>query len=544
MKFKLYKLNLFAEILLISFSSPFYSYSQSPFQKIALADSSSYLSIANCTDGNIFYCGFWKDSNVINPSALLVKSDINGNSIWSKIFNIPVTSLARKVIGTTDGGALVAGMFGDSLGHVDTTFVAKMDSTGNMLWSGSFTLPVTLSTGDHYKWFPEEIIETLDSGYVIVVNAHQYYSFHYQYLPRGSAIIKLSKNGSLEWIKKLSNNLPGGDLRTFTVTQANNSSFYLAGQNSAPPNVNWLMRLDSVGNLQWTKSFRPDTQFVTLKIFQELNSNFKLYGKSYGYTLPSIMTFDSGATFLSSKRFTYSGTYFFRSMAIVKLNNGEKFITGQANDSPISNSCIVKLDSADQPLFCKKIYSIGDRSHSDELVFTNDSCLILIGDSARIYQANGFVGIDLTKGAGTILKTDNSFNTPCSPDTFSLTYSDYSETIYPISFSSVPSLGWNSINFTLSSMLTDSIVSCPTTDVKNIADENSFIIFPNPAHSTITLNLNKTSEIKIIDLSGRVVFSKYIKTKEKAMENIDISFLSSGIYLVRIADVIKKLVKT
>jgi hypothetical protein len=63
-------------------------------------------------------------------------------------------------------------------------------------------------------------------------------------------------------------------------------------------------------------------------------------------------------------------------------------------------------------------------------------------------------------------------------------------------------------------------------DMANVNVEG--LLFPNPAHNTIELNLNTAfSTIEIFDFRGSLMF----KTKEKT---IDISSLPSGLYMARV----------
>ncbi len=60
-------------------------------------------------------------------------------------------------------------------------------------------------------------------------------------------------------------------------------------------------------------------------------------------------------------------------------------------------------------------------------------------------------------------------------------------------------------------------------------------VFPNPAHDVVKLAFNtekvyNTSEIQLVDLSGRVVYSEKVETKEGLIA-IDISTVPTGVYV-------------
>jgi uncharacterized repeat protein (TIGR03803 family) len=66
--------------------------------------------------------------------------------------------------------------------------------------------------------------------------------------------------------------------------------------------------------------------------------------------------------------------------------------------------------------------------------------------------------------------------------------------------------------------------------------ENIISIYPNPAHNTFTILLNEESgigswELKIYDMTGRMVHEQTIRNQESEIRNLN---LSPGVYLVRV----------
>ncbi|WP_296638487.1 T9SS type A sorting domain-containing protein [Polaribacter sp.] len=67
----------------------------------------------------------------------------------------------------------------------------------------------------------------------------------------------------------------------------------------------------------------------------------------------------------------------------------------------------------------------------------------------------------------------------------------------------------------------------------NPAPLNKVILFPNPTTSKIALNSNKDYEIEIFDMTGN-------KVMETSGNTIDLSVLSSAIYIVKTLDKMTK----
>lgn len=74
-----------------------------------------------------------------------------------------------------------------------------------------------------------------------------------------------------------------------------------------------------------------------------------------------------------------------------------------------------------------------------------------------------------------------------------------------------------------------------TTSVTDYTNENGFILYPNPATHTVTLqangNGNSINEIKVYDVTGRMVFHKEVNAIKA---EINVSDWTSGIYFVHI----------
>lgn len=68
-------------------------------------------------------------------------------------------------------------------------------------------------------------------------------------------------------------------------------------------------------------------------------------------------------------------------------------------------------------------------------------------------------------------------------------------------------------------------------------------VFPNPASSSITINLNRGKKILIVNLLGEIILEKDFSTDSNLKVEVDISSLSSGIYFIKTDFEIMKFVK-
>ena len=70
------------------------------------------------------------------------------------------------------------------------------------------------------------------------------------------------------------------------------------------------------------------------------------------------------------------------------------------------------------------------------------------------------------------------------------------------------------------------------------SDENSIVVYPNPASNFALINLPKNIEsfkIEITDLLGKIIFSEEVKTKVNEYK-IDLEGYNDGIYFVKVTN--------
>ncbi|MDP4221040.1 MAG: T9SS type A sorting domain-containing protein [Bacteroidota bacterium] len=193
---------------------------------------------------------------------LILKLDENGKIIWQRTFGGSLEDGTGSIELTSDGGYVIAGGAssnnGDVTGHHGSTdssdyWVVKVDRNGTLLWEKSYG-----GSGDDVAY---QIKQTPDHGFIIggwsnstngdVTGNHGGQDFW---------IVKIDSIGKLKWQKSL-----GGSVNddAFSIDVTRDSGYIVTGfSNSNDGNVSgnhgstdmWVVRLDSVGNLQWQKS--------------------------------------------------------------------------------------------------------------------------------------------------------------------------------------------------------------------------------------------------------------------------------------------------
>ncbi len=201
-------------------------------------------SIALTDDG-----GFVFTSKTVNGSNgndfLLVKTDENGDTLWTRKYGGSGADIPRSVIRTSGGGYMVAGTtksFGINP-PMGNFWLIKTDSNGDTLWTK------TIGGAEEEECF--SVKQTKDKGYILAGRSGNNSS-----AASNLYVVKTDSLGNVEWNKTFGNpydNDAGRD-----IIQTKDGGYALAGGRTAThgyyllfPTLMYVMKMDSLGNEQW-----------------------------------------------------------------------------------------------------------------------------------------------------------------------------------------------------------------------------------------------------------------------------------------------------
>lgn len=221
--------------------------------------------IVQTTDGGYVVAGtsYSNDADVSGNHGQfdfwIFKLDASGNLLWQKCFGGTLNDMSTSILQTTDGGYIVAGSTDSNNGNVSGNhgntdyWVVKLDVLGNIQWKRCIG-------GTGYD-VATSIVQTSDNGYAVAGHsrsndgdATDNYGINDYW------IVKLTATGSIQWNKNY-----GGTASDicFSLDITNDNGYVLAGY-TASNNIDvtgyqgnfdyWLVKVDSVGVLQWQKT--------------------------------------------------------------------------------------------------------------------------------------------------------------------------------------------------------------------------------------------------------------------------------------------------
>jgi len=186
-----------------------------------------------------FGAGLW--------DVFLVRTDPDGNALWVNTYGGPDWDYGYSVQQTADSGYIICGetwSFGS--GNADI-YLTKTDGNGNALWTEAY--------GDTHRDIGNSVQQTKDGGYIISGETISYGA------GRGDLfLLKTNADGDTTWMRTYGDTLHE---KGQSVQQTPDGGYIAVGETwsfSAGRSDIYIIRADSLGNLIWHKSY-GDTHY-------------------------------------------------------------------------------------------------------------------------------------------------------------------------------------------------------------------------------------------------------------------------------------------
>ena len=222
-------------------------------------------------DGGYIVTGYTRSHGVGNDDVYLIKTDRDGNEIWTKTYGGPDSDRARSVHQTIDGGYIIGGITGYKKFFEGDVFLIKVGPHGNEEWSTSF--------GGAQIDYCRAVIQSNDGGYVLVGYTRSYGA--------GSGdiyVIKTDGNGVETWSRTF-----GGieDEEGFSVQKTVDGAYIIAGYTKSFGAGNgdiYLIKIDEEGHELWSQTFGAQDDERGYSVQETVDSGYIITGYTRSFS--------------------------------------------------------------------------------------------------------------------------------------------------------------------------------------------------------------------------------------------------------------------
>lgn len=506
--------------------------------------------VQQTSDGGYIVAGYTMSNNGDvagnhgNEDCWVVKLNGIGTIQWQKCLGGTERDYANAIQQTSDGGYIMAGYTYSNNGDVsgnhgnDDYWVVKLDGSGNLQWQKCF--------GGTESEYANSVQQTMSGGYIVAgytySNNGDVSGNHGSY---DSWVIELSSSGNLLWQKCL-----GGTRMeyTYSVRQITGGNILVAGSTgsndgdvSGNHNTNsfgfewdqWIVLLNSSGNLQWQKCLGGTDQDIAFSVQQTIDGGFVVGGNAWsmnGNVIGShgnsdfwVVKLDINGNMQWQK--CLGGSNFEMSRSIQQTSDGGYIIAGftLSNNGDVSgnhgnyDAWIVKLLPVNAPLPVELITFTGEATADYNIlkwVTASES-----NNKGFEIERSGF-GIGQFETIGFVM----GFGT-------ATTTKEYSFKDYHINrLSNYYRL--KQIDFNGGSAYSHIIFV-----KRDMQSENYWKVMPNPFNDYLFIHTSgEAVKIRLLDLKGKLLWETN-KNTATTLPDVIIKSLDAGVYAIQLLDV-------
>lgn len=226
------------------------------------------LSIILTTDGGFALAGWTSTIRAGDWDFSLVRTDSDGEELWSQTYDDENRNICNSVIQTADGGFALAGYSQSLHGDIDRDFwLVVTDEEGEELWSQSY------GGGDGDICY--SLIQTADDGFVLAGYTQSFGEGDHDFW-----LVRIDEDGDELW----SQTYEGEDRDVcYSIIETVGGGFVLAGytRSFGAGSDFLLIKVDEDGEVVWSHNYSNENSAICYSAIQTRDGGFALAGTTY-----------------------------------------------------------------------------------------------------------------------------------------------------------------------------------------------------------------------------------------------------------------------
>lgn len=328
--------------------------------------------VRETSDGGFIITGYTRSfGTMAGRNLLLVKTDSDGNLIWINGYGGNADDEGNSVVQTPDGGFVACGYtksFGSGMSDV---YLIKVDSNGNQLWDRVF--------GGAFDEEAYSMVQTNDGGFLLAGATSSYGAGG-----RDIWLIKTDQSGNLQWLKTIGGLSSDG---ARSISKTSDGGYILTGWTfsygpGAIGNL-WLVKTDSLGNMQWNKFFGGSDADRGLSVKQTQDGGYIItgYTASFGAGLDDLYLIKTDGAGNTITENTFGGSARDYGNSIIQSSDSNIVITGYTLSYGAGGDdlWIIKTDAMGQNLLWSKTLGGAQSDVGNCIIETSDGSYVITG---------------------------------------------------------------------------------------------------------------------------------------------------------------------
>lgn len=199
-------------------------------------------SIQQTTDGGYIVTGYLRSLGADGSDIWLLKTDANGDTLWTRKLGGGDNEHGFSVQQTADGGYIIAGNVYSFRTYRDDVILVKTDADGNSEWIRTY--------GGSENDYGYSVLQTVDGGYIVAGRTNSFGAGSNDFY-----VVKTRFNGSSQWERTFGGADSDG---AWSIQHATDGGYVIVGYTFSYGGGNgdaYMVKIDSDGNTMWTRTY-------------------------------------------------------------------------------------------------------------------------------------------------------------------------------------------------------------------------------------------------------------------------------------------------
>lgn len=229
----------------------------------------AFYSILQTTDSGFIATGYTSSFGAGLWDVYLIKTDANGDTLWTRAYGGGGYEIGASVQQTYDGGYIITG-YTNSFGGTYELYLIRTNATGDTLWTRTYG-------GGNWEW-GNDVRQTSDSGFIATGASISYGAGNYELY-----LIKTDANGDTLWTRTYGES---GNDEGFSVQQTTDNGYIILGitDNFGVGNPDfYVLKLDAGGDTLWTKTYGGSLDDYGYAVQQTADGGYIFAGLTFSF---------------------------------------------------------------------------------------------------------------------------------------------------------------------------------------------------------------------------------------------------------------------